>query len=118
MLLNFIKKKEPPLSKSLKKIKRMLVSKDPLEKGFMSRIKSCSIIKGMPRIYSPRLEFAWKNQKHDPADVGDWYEDWRIIYYLTDLEDHVDGEIEVEYCKTLEKLELAAITQKIIAPFQ
>ena len=87
-------------------------------KGFMPRIKSCSIIKGMPRIYSPRLEFAWKNQKHDPADVGDWYEDWRIIYYLTVLEDYMDGEIENEYCKTLEKLELAAITKKIIAPFQ
>ena len=86
-------------------------------KGFMPRIKSCSIIKGMPRIYSPRLEFAWKNQKHDPADVGDWYEDWRIIYYLTVLEDYMDGEIENEYCKTLEKLELAAITKKIIAPF-
>lgn len=86
-------------------------------KGFMPRIKSCSIIKGMPRIYSPRLEFAWKNQKHDPADVGDWYEDWRIIYYLTVLEDYMDGEIENEYCKTLEKLELAAITKKFIAPF-
>ena len=86
-------------------------------KGFMPRIKSCSIIKGMPRIYSPRLEFAWKNQKHDPADIGDWYEDWRIIYYLTVLEDYMDGEIENEYCKTLEKLELAAITKKIIAPF-
>ena len=86
-------------------------------KGFMPRIKSCSIIKGMPRIYSPRLEFAWKNQKHDPANVGDWYEDWRIIYYLTVLEDYMDGEIENEYCKTLEKLELAAITKKVIAPF-
>ena len=32
MLFNFIKKKQPPLSKSLKKIKRMLMSKDPLEK--------------------------------------------------------------------------------------
>ena len=32
MLFNFIKKKQPPLSKSLKKIKRMLLSKDPLEK--------------------------------------------------------------------------------------
>ena len=85
--------------------------------GFIPRIKSCSIIKGMPRIYSPRLEFAWKNQKHDPADVSDWYEDWRIIYYLTVLEDHMDGEIENEYCKTLEKLELATITKKIIAPF-
>lgn len=87
-------------------------------KGFTPRIKSCSIPSGSPRIYSPRLEYAWKDQKQEPAERGDWYKDWRIIYYLSALEDHVDGEIEDEYCKTLEKLELATITKKVLTPFQ
>lgn len=81
------------------------------------RIKSCSIRPGSPRIYSPKLEFAWKNQKQDPAEHGDWYKDWKIIYYLSTLNNDVGGEIEYEYCKTLEKLELATITKKVLSPF-
>ena len=39
MLFNFIKKKQLPLSKSLKKIKRMLMSKDPFRKKTLLRLK-------------------------------------------------------------------------------
>lgn len=81
------------------------------------RIKSCSITLGSPRVYSPKLEFAWKDQKQDPAERGDWYKDWKIIRYLSALNNVVDGEIEDDYCKTLEKLELATITKKVLSPF-
>ncbi|MEH7382223.1 DUF2515 domain-containing protein [Bacillus sp. JJ1533] len=85
--------------------------------GFLlkSRVKSCELTQGSPRIYSPRLEMAWKNRKHTPSEIGDWYKDWEVIYYLTDDKEKVDGEILNEYCKTLEKFELAAIAKKAIS---
>ena len=79
------------------------------------RIKSGRLLPGASRIYSPRLEFAWKNIKHEPADINDWYKDWHVIYYLAELEVYANGEVEHEYGKTLERLELAAITKKVIS---
>ncbi|WP_338472968.1 DUF2515 domain-containing protein [Niallia sp. XMNu-256] len=80
-------------------------------------IKSCSIPLGSPRIYSPKLEFSWKDQPQDPAEDGDWYRNWKVIHHLSPLKEHVNGEIKNDYCKTLEKLELAAITKKVLSPF-
>nr|WP_309099505.1 DUF2515 domain-containing protein [Fredinandcohnia onubensis] len=80
-----------------------------------SRVRSCELTKGSPRIYSPRLELVWKNRKHKPVEIGDWYKDWEVIHYLTDDNENVDGEIQNEYCKTLEKFELAAIAKKAIS---
>ncbi|WP_010281981.1 DUF2515 family protein [Bacillus timonensis] len=79
------------------------------------RVKSCELTKGSPRIYSPRLEMAWKNRKHEPAEIGDWYKEWEVIHYLAADYENVDGEIQHEYCKTLEKFELAAIAKKAIS---
>lgn len=79
------------------------------------RIKSCKIVLGSPRIYSPKLEFSWKNRGHKQAEITDWYQDWRVIEYLIYSEENIDGEIEQDYCKTLERLELAAITKKSIS---
>ena len=80
-----------------------------------SRIKSCQIAPGSSRIYSPRLEYAWKNITHTCAEIGDWYKDWSVIDYLIPLEEIIDGEIENDYCKTLERLELAVLTKKAIS---
>jgi hypothetical protein len=82
---------------------------------FKPKIKSCQIVKNSPRIYSPTLEFAWKNMNHERAEIGDWFTDWEVIYYLIETKETVDGEIENEYCKTLERIELAAITKKVIS---
>ncbi len=79
-----------------------------------TRLKSCQLLPGYSRFYSPQLEFIWKNRKHPSAEIEDWYEDWNVLYYLQDSTDQIDGEIEHEYCKTLEKMELAAITKKAI----
>ncbi|HHY74316.1 MAG TPA: DUF2515 domain-containing protein [Bacillus bacterium] len=82
---------------------------------FKPRLKDCKIVKGAPKIYSPKLEIAWANQNHKSAELGDWFHNWDVVDYLTETKEIVDGEIEHEYCKTLERLELAAITKKAIS---
>jgi hypothetical protein len=81
---------------------------------YIRRLKKCKLRKGMARIYSPRLEFAWKNVEHNPAEVGDWFEDWRVIDYFIDDKKNIDGEILHDYCETLERLELATVAKKAI----
>jgi hypothetical protein len=81
---------------------------------YIRRLKNCQIRKGEARLYSPRLEFAWKNVDHHAAEEGDWYEDWRVIDYLIEDKKNIDGEIIHEYCETLEQLELAVIAKKAI----
>jgi hypothetical protein len=78
------------------------------------KLKSCQLLPGSTCIYSPKLEFAWKNKDHQPAETADWYKNWKVIEYLIDSEEKVDGEIENKYCQTLETLELAANTKKAI----
>jgi hypothetical protein len=67
--------------------------------------------KGANRIYSPKLEYAWKNIDQPAAEDGDWCNDWRIIDYLNE-EKNPSGEIIEEYCKSIEKIELAIIAKK------
>jgi hypothetical protein len=78
------------------------------------RLRNCQLKKGVARFYSPKLEFAWKDKLHSPAEEEDWYKDWDVINYLTKDIENVDGEIKSEYCETLEKLELAGIAKKAI----
>lgn len=84
---------------------------------FKPKLKSCQLLPGATKIYSPKLEFAWKNVEHGPAEKIDWYKDWRIIYYLIENDEKAEDKIEEEYCKTLERLELAANTKKAISHF-
>jgi hypothetical protein len=77
------------------------------------RFKQCQLQKGAARIYSPKLEYAWKNVTHKSAEEGDWFHDWTVVHYLRNQED-VNGEIMDEYCKTLEKMELAIMAKKTI----
>ncbi len=78
------------------------------------RLKSCRLRKGARRIYSPSLENAWKNVSQEQAEKGDWFEDLRIVDYLEVSHEIIDGEIWNEYCKTLERLEIAALAKKTI----
>jgi hypothetical protein len=81
---------------------------------YIRRLKKCQLRRGVARLYSPRLEFAWKNVDHLPAEKGDWFIDWSVIDYLNKGEKNIDGEIKHEYCETIEKLELATIAKKAI----
>ena len=82
--------------------------------AFTRRLKSCQLRKGALRLYSPRLEYAWDNVIQSSAESGDWFEHWRILYYLMEEKEPINGKIVGEYCETLENLELAAIAKKAI----
>lgn len=90
------------------------VNEELPRKWINRKLHGCHLLPGSPRIYSPKLEHSWKNVEHAEADGGDWYQNWQVIYYLLDSKEKVDGEITNEYCKTLERLELAASTKKAI----
>lgn len=79
------------------------------------RIVACKLTSRSPRIYSPRLELAWKNQDHENAVIGDWFQDWKVVYELQEITDHVSGEIQDDYCRTIEQLELATYAKKVIS---
>ncbi|WP_419157727.1 DUF2515 domain-containing protein [Rossellomorea sp. BNER] len=81
---------------------------------YRKRTKKCQLKKGAKRIYSPPLPFAWKNVDHQEAEKGDWFDDWRIVDYLMEEEKDVGGKIYDDYCKTIEKIELAIIAKKAI----
>ncbi|WP_071393198.1 DUF2515 domain-containing protein [Bacillus tuaregi] len=78
------------------------------------RLKSCRLRKGASRFYSPKLENAWKNVSQPEAEAGDWFQDDLVADYLEDDIEMIDGEIKDEYCKTLERLEIAALAKKTI----
>ena len=42
---------------------------------YIKRLNHCKLRKQAARFYSLKLEFAWKDVLHDPAEVGDWYRD-------------------------------------------
>jgi hypothetical protein len=86
------------------------------DKIYQLRLKSCQLKEGASRIYSPNLESVWKNVSHVEAEKGDWFKDLQVMDYFLELADTIDGEIENEYCKTLERLEFAAFAKKAI-PF-
>ncbi|MFJ7730112.1 DUF2515 family protein [Neobacillus sp. NPDC097160] len=81
---------------------------------YQLRLKSCQLRAGARKIYSPILENVWKNVNQEEAEKGDWFENWQVVDYLTEDEEMIDGEIKHEYCKTLERLELATLAKKAI----
>jgi hypothetical protein len=81
------------------------------------RINDCSLQYGSTRIYSPTLYHTWKNIRHFPADNSDWFNDWKVVYDLGELENKENGEIEADYCQTLRKLELTIVAKKAISFF-
>lgn len=84
-------------------------------KSYQLRLKSCMLKPGATRIYSPALEHVWKNVKQPDAEKGDWFKDFHVFHYFAELEEEINGEIFNEYCKTLERLELAALAKKAIS---
>ncbi len=81
---------------------------------YQLRLKSCQLRTGARKLYSPTLENAWKNVSHDEAEKGDWFTDFSVVDYLIEDDEMIDGEIKDEYCKTLERLELATLAKKAI----
>jgi hypothetical protein len=85
---------------------------------YQLRLNSCKLKWGARRIYSPDLTSVWKNVSHQEAEKGDWFLDWKVADYLLEHnEPQTNGEIEYEYCKMLERLEVAALAKKVITIF-
>ncbi|WP_070119682.1 DUF2515 domain-containing protein [Bacillus marinisedimentorum] len=83
---------------------------------YQFQLKGCKLRPGGRRIYSPVLESSWENIKHPAAEPGDWFEDIiQVADYFKGAEDFLNGEIENEYCKTLERLELAVMAKKTVS---
>ncbi len=79
---------------------------------YKRRIKKCQLRNGAYRIYSPALIYAWRDMKHEEVDSEDWFTDWQVVNYLVDKEENINGQITEDYCKTLEKIELAILAKK------
>ncbi|PEL52570.1 DUF2515 domain-containing protein [Bacillus toyonensis] len=79
---------------------------------YKRRIKKCQLRSGAYRIYSPALIYAWRNMKHEEVESEDWFTDWQVVNYLVDKEENMNGKITEDYCKTLEKIELAILAKK------
>jgi hypothetical protein len=83
--------------------------------AYQLRLHSCKLRRGARRIYSPDLRSAWKNVNHHEAEKGDWFNNDQVAEYLSEHTELFNGEIKDEYCKTLERLELAAFAKKVIS---
>lgn len=81
---------------------------------YKKRIDQCQLKPGARRLYSPKLQHAWKNVEQEAAEPGDWLNDWKIITYFIKPEEHAGGGINNEYCQTLEKIELAVMAKTAI----
>jgi hypothetical protein len=81
---------------------------------YKRKIDDCRLIPGSPRLYSPVLAHAWPHIHHTEPEGGDWYQDWRILHYLLDRAEKVDGDVSNAYCKTLERIELAILAREKI----
>ncbi|MEH7502279.1 DUF2515 family protein [Neobacillus drentensis] len=84
---------------------------------YQLKLQACQLRPGTRKIYSPRLEHAWKNVTHEVAEQGDWLCDWHIADFLKQNDEKINGEIKKDYCKTLERLELTALAKKAVSKF-
>ena len=86
-------------------------------KMYKIRLKECNLVPGSPHFYSPTLLNVWKDVTHTAPSHHDWYKDSSVINEMLlgkkDLVENIEG----DYCKTLEKLELACVAKKILPLF-
>jgi len=82
-----------------------------------SRFKNDSLKEGEPRIYSPLWQYVWKDCPHNPATHTEWFKDTKVLSYLADLELNLNGLIEKDYWRTLEKLEYTVIAKNAATLF-
>ena len=83
-------------------------------KKYQLRLRNCRLRPGAARMYSPPLKYAWKDVRHAEAEPGDWFQNTSVMDHFSELHETLDGEIQDDYCKTLERLELAALAKKAI----
>ncbi|MCF6137465.1 DUF2515 family protein [Pseudalkalibacillus berkeleyi] len=75
-------------------------------------IQDCNLKEGVSKLFSPQLKYAWPDIIHDAPGYEDWFKDMDINDELQPISKEVNGSIEHHYCKSLEKLSLAVLTNK------
>lgn len=80
---------------------------EPLQES----LKKGKLINGAKHLYSPTLDNAWHNVEQEPAEIGDWYSNWRVIHYLRKEPSKINEDIHEDYCNSLKRMELAVITK-------
>ncbi|MCM3571477.1 DUF2515 family protein [Neobacillus mesonae] len=80
---------------------------------YKPRVKNCLLRKGANRLYSPPLKYAWPDAAHEETTSEDWFEDCHVLDYIK-KEVSFNGEILNNYCKTLEKIELAVMAKEAL----
>lgn len=88
--------------------------REELPGKYQLHLKNCKLRAGASRIYSPFLVNVWRNVNHPQAETGDWYREFSVVEGLFIDTKTINGEIQNEYCKTLERIELASIAKKAI----
>ncbi|WP_339229424.1 DUF2515 family protein [Oceanobacillus sp. FSL K6-2867] len=83
---------------------------------YQRRIKNCHIKPNSPKLYSPILKYAWDHVEQTEAEIADWYSDWQVIHYLKKDDQLTNGDIYNEYCKTLERIEIAILAKEAFLP--
>lgn len=81
------------------------------------RLKECSLLSGSPRFYSPSLLNVWKDVSHQASLPTDWYKDSTIVDHMLPSKNHDVGHVEADYCRTLEKLEIACLAKTALPHF-
>lgn len=81
---------------------------------YIPQTKNCTLRKGACHIYSPRLEYAWKNSNQEKAEAGDWFTEWTGINFLEPIAENVNGEIKHDYCESIEKFEWTVFTKNVL----
>ncbi|KIL76774.1 DUF2515 family protein [Bacillus badius] len=80
---------------------------------YKPRVKNCMLRKGARRLYSPPLKYAWADAPHEETTSEDWFGDFHVLDYIQ-KEVSFNGEILNNYCKTLEKIELAVMAKEAL----
>lgn len=88
--------------------------KEAVPGRYYSRTENCKLKNKAPKLYSPKLEYAWKNIRHKKAEKGDWFSNWKVIYLLRRDNEATNGDIFKEYCEALERIEFAAAAKSAI----
>ncbi|MFQ3543375.1 DUF2515 family protein [Halobacillus rhizosphaerae] len=81
---------------------------------YFPRTKNCILRKNAPRLYSPALLSAWKTSHQKIAEKGDWFKNISVMNYFKDPSQQDKGKITVDYCESIEKMELALFTSKLL----
>jgi len=86
-------------------------------KRMHSRFKNGSLKQGEPRVYSPIWQNVWKSISHSSTSGNEWFKDTSVLLFLADLEENLDGFVDKDYCRTLEKLEYTVIAKNAATLF-